>query len=549
MITTKFKICSSVAIAISSIILFFACDDEKVYPETRLFMPVLNEDLSSKDNTIIVNMAKMKKALSYTLEVSRDTFKTVDYTIQTDQNYLVLNSEQLNGETLFWNTLYQVRVVAHAEDSQYDSKPSMLGNVRTAKYPSIMTVPTAADVVDVGARVFWRNEGAPVTAIKVFAAKDLKMATVLSQAVVTTGDQTALTKIIYGLQPGTNYTIAIYSGETLRGYENFKTLAQGPSGPLVIDLRQVTFKESLVTDTIPDIPAGSLVLLKKGKTYVMNGAALELSKSLTFTSGLDFGDNARLHFTGNFNFPTTNPTVDSLVFTDVILTGASIGSNYVGNFSRAGTLKKIKFVNVNGKIFRGLVRTQGGVAITINDYIVSNCVMDSIGNYGMLTVDNVANKVDNITIENSTISKANVFLHSKNNLNTLNLIGCTISETPVQTTGIMFRFSGGAGKNDVTGGITIKDCIWGHGWDVAATGAVTVVGYQGLPATNFNILNTWATSDFGMISGQIPGFPSNAYNNTAVTLWEDPYKEDFDIKDTGFGGKSSAGDPRWRVKL
>lgn len=549
MITRKFKICSSIAIAISSIILFFACDDEKVYPETRLFMPVLNEDLSSKDNTIIVNMAKMKKALSYTLEVSRDTFKTIDYTIQTDQNYLVLNSEQLNGETLFWNTLYQVRAVAHAEDPQYDSKISMLGNVRTAKYPSIMTVPTAADVVDVGARVFWRNEGAPVTTIKVFAAKDLKMATVLSQTVVTAADQTALTKIIYGLQPGTNYTIAIYSGEALRGYENFKTLAQGPSGPQVIDLRQVTFKASLVTDTIPDIPAGSLILLKKGKTYTMTGSALEISKSLTFTSGLDFGDNARLHFTGNFNFSATTPTIDSLVFRDVTVTGAAIGTNYVCNFNRAGTVGLIRFDNVKGRIFRGLVRTQNPVAITIGTYVVNNCMLDSLGGYGVLTVDNASNKVDNISITNTTVSKANVFLHIKNNVNTLNLTGCTISESPVQTTGIMFRFSGGGGKNNVVGGINIKDCIWGHGWDVLKNGLKTVIGFEGLPTTNFNIVNTFAPSDFGFVSAPIPGFPPNAYAGTAAALWTDPYKAVFNIKDSGFSGKSTAGDPRWRVKL
>ncbi|HOY51766.1 MAG TPA: hypothetical protein PLX49_08360, partial [Prolixibacteraceae bacterium] len=61
-----------------------ACEEEEVYPRTRLFMPVLNEELSAEQNNILVNMARMKEAVSYKLEISRDTFKTIDYTVTVD---------------------------------------------------------------------------------------------------------------------------------------------------------------------------------------------------------------------------------------------------------------------------------------------------------------------------------------------------------------------------------------------------------------------------------------------------------------------------------
>src|SRR5688572_23035281 len=198
---------------VSCMAILFACKDDEIFPETRLFQPVLSDDLSSKDNTITVNMGKMKRAISYTIEVSRDTFKTLDYTLETEENLVVLNEERLGGKPLYWNTLYQIRAVAHAEDPQYDSRPSMLGNVRTEKFPSIMTPPSAADVVDVGARIFWSKIGAPVTSIKVYAATDLGLLTPLFEHAVSAEDQDALTKVIYGLQPGTTYTIGIYSDE------------------------------------------------------------------------------------------------------------------------------------------------------------------------------------------------------------------------------------------------------------------------------------------------------------------------------------------------
>jgi hypothetical protein len=524
-------------------------DEEEVFPETRLFQPVLNEDLSSEGNSIIINMGKLKKAVSYTIEVSRDTFKTIDYTIPSESNYLVIDDALLGDAPLLWNTLYQVRATAHAENSELDSRPSELGNVRTAKYPSILTVPTSADMIDVGAKVSWTNSGEPVTHIKVFAASDVRLTTPLFEYELSDADVDAAMRVVYSLSPATTYIIALYSESELRGYENYTTLAAGPTGANVIDLRSVTFKESLVTDTIPDIPSGSLILLSKGKTYLMTGSALELSKSLTFVSGLDFGGNARLHFTGNFNFPSAGaPTVDSLVFRDVILTGGSLSSSYVGNFSRAGSISTVKFENVSASNFRGLMRTQGTVAIHITNYLIKNSVLDSLGNYGIITVDNTLNKVDNIVIENSTISKANAFITSKNNAESLTMTGCTVSEAPAQGAR-MFRFSGGTGLNNVASGITIRDCIWGHGWDMAGTAVTTVIGTEGLAETNFTIVNTYATSDFGFASAPIAGFPSFSYGGTASDLWVDPYNENFNIEDSGFAGKFDAGDPRWRVKL
>src|SRR5699024_4364240 len=204
---------------------FIACsdDDQDQFEKTRLFRPVLNEELYALGNSIIVDMGSLKDAESYSFEVSRDTFATIDYSFKTDTSFVTID-KTLVGEELFWNTLYQIRVTAHAADPQYDSKVSELGNVRTQRFPTILNIPKSYDVTDVAARVSWTPTGAAVTSMQVFAGEDLKLATPLIDAVsVGSDEQASGESFIYGLEPETDYQIAIYSGDEIRGWVNYST--------------------------------------------------------------------------------------------------------------------------------------------------------------------------------------------------------------------------------------------------------------------------------------------------------------------------------------
>jgi hypothetical protein len=219
-----FKINKHLLLILAGILLIFAaCDEEEIYEKTRLFRPVLNKELSSELNTIIVNMGNIREAVSYTIEVSRDTFRTIDYKIEADTHYVVLNEELLKGDPLFWNTLYQVRATAHAADPAFDSRVSDLGSVRTQRFPTILNIPNSNDVIDVAARVSWQIAGAPVTKIKVFSPADLKLTSPLFERDVTAEEQSTGVAIVTGLNPATAYQIAIYSGadgKTLTGLGN-----------------------------------------------------------------------------------------------------------------------------------------------------------------------------------------------------------------------------------------------------------------------------------------------------------------------------------------
>ena len=136
-------------------------------------------------------------------------------------------------------------------------------------------------------------------------------------------------------------------------------------------------------------------------------------------------------------------------------------------------------------------------------------------------------------------------------MQSISIESCTFNNILVtESTNFLFRFRGGAGNNDVTNGISIRNSIFGPGWNTAGTATNNIRGKEGLPNTPIDIVNTYATNDWTFIATfEIAGFPSAIYPGGQSSLWVSPATYNFNFKDSGFSGKYNAGDPRWRVKL
>ncbi|MET3125234.1 hypothetical protein ABID42_000322 [Arcicella rosea] len=542
------------AIAMMSLVAFFACKpEEEITAETRLFRPVLNKELSAKNNTIIVNMGNIKAATGYTVEVSRDTFKTTDYTFKVDTNYVIVDETLLKGESLYWNTTYQVRAIAHAAKVELDSKVSDLGSVKTEKFPSIMATPTAADVIDVAARIRWTTGGVTVAKVKVFAKTDLKLATPLAQYNVSEADQKAGSTIVSKLNPLTTYQLAIYAADgTIKGWDNFTTISRAvdTSSPNVIDLSENDDPTALNTALL-NVVEGGIIVLKKGATYTM--PVNNFAKSVTITSAYGFGEQKTIITTSGGGNIATGVTLDYIRFSNIEFIGADIGGSYIfnPNIATLTTVKELSLDNCIASNMRGLLRIRGKFFAT--NFIIKNSIIHQIGTYGVLTTDtdgagNAA--VDNIIFQKSTFSKINIFLTSRQNSNSVLIEDCTLSEVATNS-GSLFNWRGAAGLRNVTNGIKISNCIWGHAWDQAGTAVLAVRGKSaGLDLTNITVLNTYTTGDFSYVAGtEISGLPSFTYTKKASELWVSPYTGlNFNFKDTSFPGRKDTGDPRWRVK-
>ncbi|WP_339868863.1 DUF4957 domain-containing protein [uncultured Algoriphagus sp.] len=530
-----------------------ACkEDEEMFEETRLFRPVLNEDLYSEGNTIIVNQGNMKSAISYTLEVSRDTFNTIEYVIETDTSYIEIN-KALIGEELFWNTLYQVRSTARAADPQFDSKASDLGNVRTQRFPTILNNPAVYDVTDIAARVTWVKAGAAVTGVKVFAADDLQLNTPLfDEQMVTSEEEENAEVIVEGLDPEMEYQIAIYSEEVLRGWVNYTTRVADidPTAPGVIDIRD-NESPSAVADAVEVAADGDLILVKRGVTYDLPSEALD--KSITIQAAYGFGEQkAKLYTTGNWNI-AEGAQIDHIRFIDLEIRGADYSGDYVFNPNTKNVnVKELLFENCKMGTFRGILRVRG--TVTIENYLIKNTLVDSIGGYGLLTTDTnpsdgeMTANVQNIVFESSTFNKIQGGITSRNNSTSIIIDGCTFGNF-ISPGGLMFRYRGGDGNNNVTNGISITNSIYGHAWDEAEAENYGIRGIEGLESTNFNLVNNYSTGDFSFSGNEIPGFPVGNYSKGQADLWVSPAINDFNFKDSGFAGRFDTGDKRWRVTL
>lgn len=534
--------------------MFNACDDdEKTYEKTRLFQPVLNQSMFSEGNSIILDMGSLKGAIGYTIEVSQDSFQTDPplYTILSDTNYVEIN-ENTVGEELLWNSLYQVRVTAHEADSQYDSKTNFLGSVKTQTFPSVLNSPASYDVIDVAARVSWdtMSNKRAITGIKVFgpAIEDPRLQTPLLPEFPVTQDQSDLGEIIInGLEPSSEYQVAIYSEDELRGWVNYNTLEKELDYTTVsnlIDLRD-NVDRGAVSSALQSAPDGATILISRGFEYDAPG--MRLNNSVTIRSAYGFGkQKARLIFDSNFDLET-DANIDHVRFIDLELRGTDWGGKYVINISKAATLNEFSFDKCYITNFRGIYRQKDSPSV-VNNYIVNNSIVDSIGGYGVASCDNDGAMLKNITLTNSTFNHTIYFLVSKNNSETVTIDGCTIANAPEKGRQL-FRWRT-SGQDNVTGGITISNTIFGHGFNqTEGEEDYAIKGKQGLENTNITVNNTFTVTDFSFVSDPIGEIPIGNANKPQRSLWVDAENNNFNFLGSDFIGRTSAGDPRWRTEL
>jgi hypothetical protein len=513
----------------TAMLLVVACKKPEADGISRLFRPVIKGGLVSEGNWISGSWQNNKGAISYTVQISRDSFKTIDGSLKVDTNAVYFNN-------LKYDQLYQVQVRAIASDTALNSKWSSLGAIKTPKFPTILNTPTASEITEEAVKASWVNSGAAVTSIKILKATD---SSVVKQVSLTGTDITNQFSVISGLTSSTGFILYLYSGTTVRGWVNFTT--KTPLAGTLVDLRSIIGRPSVLEDTIPLIASGSTVILKRGETYTIS-SAVNLSKSITIIGGSDLSviNPPLIFFTNIFNF-VAGSSIDYIDFKDVTLRGNAYGTNYIFNTTGSATVGRISFDNCRAEIFRGIARLQSG-NLVVSDFIINNCILDSLSNYGVISVDNVTCKAENISIKNSTIYKAEKIITSKQNSTSINIENCTINEAPFGGNYLIDYST--SGTNNVTSGIKITNCIFGVGKSNA--GAVAVRGVR-VGSGSIEASNNYSTLDYTLtastpfpISNLIP------YTRKSTEIWQDPSNGDFKIIDQGFPGKATAGAPRWR---
>jgi len=508
-------------------------------PLIRLFMPVVQNDPVIQGNQISVSWLKINGAVSYIARISQDsTFQNIVQTITVS-----LDSSEVVFSNLLWDQSYYIDLQAKAEDPSKDSKFLIL-TAKTSKFPTILLPSTADDVTDYSIVVRWFNTGAKVTSINV-SKTDGSLAKTVT---LTDDDNAAAFKEIQGLASSTTYVITIYSDNTLRGTQNYTTIATPNLGSQIIDLRSITGRPTILTDTMATANSGTVFILRRSETYACNQtASFVLSKSIKVICLPGLGTPSQLNYTYENDL---SGAIDSVVFANVSISGLKSDGiskvSYMFNTTSALSCNvgNVSLVNCSIKSFgNAVVRLQTGAAPwgIINKILVSNCVINDIGNSSGYALFHAANggangnNITNFEMRNSTCYNftKGVLLNTMANTESVYVEGCTFND--MMPAGYYFMDF----NTYTVASLNINNCIFGKTKD-----PILSRGIRASSGTNVVTNNCYNTSDFFTVSYTIPGLIP--YSGLSTDLFSNPGNGDFTIIDSKFDGKNTAGDPRWR---
>jgi hypothetical protein len=549
----NYKIKGSKIVALF-LLLAFACSKDEVgtLSLSRQFSPTKFTITNAETQSTVTWSASLfttSGQVSYTVEVDSTTdFPNPAVTTTTTDLTVVITNTQIPIKKN-----YYARVKALGQGNTGDSYWFVSPSFKILGEQFLNPV-TPDNVIDESVRLTWRASP-DLTKIVITPAKGAPIVVNL-----TATDLAATLKQVDNLTPGTTYTAEIFAGTLSKGTQTFTTVA-ALSGN-VVDLRgiSVTLRPHILTDTLPTIPSGSTVLLKRGSSYFL-AAAYKFDRSVSIQSGLDFGTNLAIIRVNGFNFDfVASSNIDSIVFRTLTVKGnisayAAGGMGYLFNGNSSATVNKIRLDNCTLKVLRGVLRGQAGApGVQVTNYYVNNCVMDSIREYGIATTSGGC-VFKNVTITNSTLYRGRKLItFGVAGSQTITINNCTFSEVPAGV-GTAAASSanylidlGGTGAT-FTSTVKISNSIFGWPWNPepsTTTPGTIINGIRAAPATvsGVAVSNTYNTSDFTFTASPINGFTS--YSGTTLALFTDPNNGNFKIKDSNFIGKGSSGDPRWR---
>lgn len=533
------------AVAVTIVLLAATCKEEDENTDVTLSrnFGVSTVTTTSAETNVTLSWGAAPFAsagATYKISISEDpnNFSSPAYETTTQALSIVVTDDALGIRKNYYG-----RITTVGAGETTDSKAVQFGPFVITGEQFLSQV-TNDKVIDTSVRLDWKISS-DLTRIVVTREGQAPVEYILTDVEKAAGE-----KQIDGLSASTSYMVDIYAGTKNKGTIEFTTQA-GLVGN-IIDLRNISVaaKPAILTDTLPDIPSGSIVLLKRGSQYAIgSGANFNFDKSVAIQSGLDFGtDLASLRMSAAFNV-VAGSIIDSIVFKDLNIKGgrpnrASYDSDYIMNANAAATIGKVRLENCNINILRGMIRGQAAApGVKYGDYLVNNCRVDSIRDFAVAAANN-GSSFANIRITNSTFYRLRkMIIHNVTGNNSVELDNVTIYEAPsggaLATSNYLMDF----GSNNSAGGITIRNTIFGKTWDETGAGTLSS-GIRAGTSTNVNSTNSYATNDFVNNSSPVPGL--STYNGPSTSLFLDPANFNFTIKDGNFAGKSSAGDPRWR---
>lgn len=440
----------------------------------------------------------------------------------------------LEGYTKYY---FRIRGLSSAKEGSLWAYPET--RHFTTKGEQILRAVAAEDKTDESAILRWDAGNAAVTHIILSHTANGE---VVEKSINLTAEDIAKGEILIdGLQESTTYTAAIYNEDKKRGEVSFRTNTNMPVDGAT---RVLNGTEDLVayldTITVSEVT----LVLPSGSVYEptwLNELA-QAQKSLRLPENI-----TSITFWGEEG--TTQPLIKAtaikltvgttkLNFKNVELRGYASNADYVLNESATLPISEITFDGCTVNNFRGVVRLQGASNNTsVSKLSFVDCIVHTIEGYGL--IDGAAGTLfSDINIENCTFyDLKEVFIVLKSKGNSLVVKNCTFYNT-VKKDKYYFDCKNGD-NNMIPATFRVEKCIFGKNYGGEAARATN----PGIKTGDF-VFDSYLTTDCLMNTGY-PMLGSTAYDKSSAELFVDPDNANFGIKDSGFAGKNSVGDPAW----
>lgn len=497
----------------------------------RLFKSLVFEVVKAQATTVELKYTKTVSANKYIFEFSKDNleFKEIVKTIEILADTLTPYSKSTTATKIEYRTIFEELDGATGYSVRMKSVDAMSGT--ESKY-SAAYFETAAEQLFTSWEVFtdhinigWTPTDR-VTHITVFDA----VTTAELQNITLIGTEKANGNIEIGnLNPGTNYKIVIYNNEIERGTKILKT--SGLQGGIIINVNPGDNIPALVADAILQGKPNVTLMFRGGETYDLSLEALTLPAGL---SNISFtGEKA-----GNGSLPIlklkeirlSDPIFGKILFEKLSLVGGT--GDYLINLGTDGVeIDEYVFTGCLIENYRGTVRIQNK-NIKLKKITFENNRFQNTGDYGIVNIAGTSVSVDSISFKNSTMREVSTQLMDvRSKVKGIFIGNCTFyNQTKALTQLIRLDKSNlpsvfEAPRNIIAGsnsGSQLKSFS---------------LSYDGSFAGSYRTNEMTIGQDFPNIT---------VFQSSAADLFVDPVKGNFQIKpDSGFGGRDTAGDPRW----
>jgi len=507
---------------------------------------------------------------AYELQITTDTtFGTIDREITLHRDSLRFVMDELPFLTWYGA---RVRALAPLGSEQENSHWNTL--VFQTPAEQLFLPFRRGDVRSESVFVRW-HEGAAVTHIEVI---DLRTGDLFRRVDLTAQNINDAELLIEGLGMvegeapaiirGAPYRVDIFSGDALRGQLNFETNSRANRDHPGVrflevgdDLRPVL--ENLGTERV--------IVLPDGFEQVFTTGNIAISGTVHIFGDQD-GDRPAITLDAGIGhrFFILPETADSIVFEGIDIIGAEepvAGANaffYVINqaTNEASNVRMLRFENTVVRNFgEGFIRLQGtatGTHTHIENLVLENSIMTDFsherlgGRFGFINIGNTGSfgLIDNIVITNTTIARVE---HSF-----MNIVGTTGGSEQVVRTILFDNVTFDRVVSDLNTrylidgqthsniAITIRNTIFGSTNGPEARG-IRVHNDSPIVVSNSFRTRDWVTTNPEAPSTEDFHIPSLMnYSGGRENMFADPDYDDFFLRDVGFAGRSTTGDPRWR---